>query len=166
MNIQLRRLQADDLPSVLCIQTDAYPTLAESPAAIADRLLQAPDWCWGAEQDGRLCAYFLTHPWRQPTPPAWNHALPLLPAHSHTLYLHDLAIGRTARGSGLASRLVGTVLQRARHARFEDAMLVAVQDSRRFWQRQGFAVMPPATPDLATALSGYGDDAVLMTRRL
>lgn len=97
-------------------------------------------------------------------PPEWNRELPLLPAQSHTLYVHDLALGAVARGSGLASRLVGTVLQRARHARFTHAMLVAVQDSQRFWQRQGFTVRPIAGP--ATTLQGYGDDARLMTRPL
>lgn len=164
MNTLLRRLSPDDLDAVLRIQASAYPELAESPSAIADRLLQAPHWCWGAERDGQLCAYFLTHPWRKPTPPEWNRELPLLPAQSHTLYVHDLALGAVARGSGLASRLVGTVLQRARHARFTHAMLVAVQDSQRFWQRQGFTVRPIAGP--ATTLQGYGDDARLMTRPL
>lgn len=166
MNTVLRRLEPDDLDAVLRIQATAYPELAESPAAIADRLLQAPHWCWGAERDSQLCAYFLTHPWRYPMPPAWNCELPWLPAQSHTLCVHDLALGSEARGQGVASRLVGTVLQRARHARFTHAMLVAVQDSQRFWQRHGFTVRTPATPSLATALQGYGEDARLMTRTL
>lgn len=166
MNTLLRRLDPDDLDAVLRIQANAYPELAESPAAIADRLLQAPHWCWGAERDDQLCAYFLTHPWRVPTPPEWNRELPLLPAQSHMLYLHDLAIGPTARGSGLAARLVDTVLQRARHARFTHAMLVAVQDSQRFWQRQGFTVRPTVITGIASSLQGYGEDARLMTRSL
>lgn len=166
MALLLRPLQANDLEAVLDIQAASYPALAESPAAIADRLLQAPHWCWGAERDGQLCAYFLTHPWRSPMPPEWNRNLPLLPAQSHLLYVHDLAIGASVRGSGIASRLVGTVLQRARHARFTHAMLVAVQDSQRFWQRQGFSVRAHATPGLAVALQGYGEDARLMARPL
>lgn len=165
MTLLLRRLQADDLKAVLAIQAEAYSELAESPTAIANRLLQAPHWCWGAERDGALCAYLLTHPWHRPTPPEWNRELPLLPQQSHTLYLHDLALGQAARGSGLASRLVGTILQRGRHARFRDVLLVAVQDSQRFWQRYGFEVRPPA-PTLRTTLASYGDDARLMWRRL
>lgn len=165
MSLHIRRLQADDLEAVLAIQADAYPELAESPAAIADRLLQAPHWCWGAERDNTLCAYLLTHPWHRPTPPEWNRELPLLPQQSHTLYIHDLALGKTARGTGLASRLIGTVLQRGRHARFTDALLVAVQDSTRFWQRYGFEPRQPS-PAFRTSLASYGDDARLMWRRL
>lgn len=165
MSSHIRRLQADDLEAVLAIQAEAYPELAESPAAIADRLLQAPLWCWGAERDGGLCAYLLTHPWCRPTPPEWNRELPLLPQHSHTLYIHDLALGQATRGTGLAARLVGTVLQHGRHARFTDALLVAVQDSQRFWQRHGFEAREPS-PSFLTSLASYGDDARLMWRRL
>jgi ribosomal protein S18 acetylase RimI-like enzyme len=161
----IRRLTADDLDGILQIQAGAYPALAESAATLADRLLQAPDWCWGAEQNGQLRAYLLTHPWPHSTPPEWNTSLPLLPAHSLHLYVHDLAIDVSARGSGLAHPLLGTVLQRARHARFADARLVAVQHSRPFWQRHGFQTVP-AQSRLNDTFASYGDDARLMWRRL
>lgn len=165
MAASIRRLSADDLDDILHIQAGAYPELAESAATIADRLLQAPDWCWGAELDGQLRAYLLTHPWPASTPPEWNTALPPLPAHSLRLYVHDLAIDATVRGSGLASRLIGTVLQRARHARFAEVRLVAVQKSQSFWQRQGFRIAQPHG-SLTETLASYGDDARLMWRRL
>lgn len=165
MTATIRRLQGDDLEAMLRIQARAYPELAESPATLADRLLQAPDWCWGVAFGDQLCAYLLTHPWPHPLPPAWNTALPLLPAHSMRLYVHDLALDATARGSGVATRLLGTVLQRARHARFAEVSLVAVQNSRGFWQRQGFQTAHPPGK-LAESLASYGDDARLMWRRL
>jgi len=165
MTASIRRLHADDLEAILQIQAAAYPELAESPAAIADRLLQAPNWCWGAEHNGVLSAYLLTHPWRQPEPPLWNTALPLLPAQSACLYIHDLALASMARGSGVATRLIGAVLQRARHARFTEAQLIAVQGSQTFWQRQGFQPTQ-AQGKLADTLASYGADTQMMWRRL
>lgn len=165
MTAVIRRLQGDDLEAILRIQACAYPELAESPATIADRLLQAPEWCWGAEQGGQLRAYLLTHPWSNPAPPAWNSMLPILPAHSLHLYIHDLALDATARGSGMATRLVSTVLQRARHARIAEASLVAVQNSRGFWQRQGFQAAQPHGK-FADTLASYGEDARVMWRHL
>jgi ribosomal protein S18 acetylase RimI-like enzyme len=161
----IRRLSANDLDAVLHIQSGAYPALAESAAAIADRMLQAPDWCWGAETNGQLCAYLLTHPWPWPTPPEWNTSLPALPAHHHSLYVHDLALAAPARGTGVATRLIHTVLQRARHARFTDVRLVAVQQSQAFWQRYGFQVLRTHA-ELTTTLTSYGSDARLMQHHL
>ena len=136
MAASIRRLHADDLEAILQIQAAAYPELAESPAAIADRLLQAPEWCWGVEHGGKLCAY-----------------------------IHDLALASTARGSGVATRLIGAVLQRARHARFTEAQLIAVQGSQTFWQRQGFQPTQ-AQGKLADTLASYGADTQMMWRRL
>ncbi len=165
MVFSLRRLHDDDLHAVLKIQEAAYPELAESSVAIADRLQQAPQWCWGAEQHGQLCAYLLAHPWPATAPPPWDTPLPRLPRHSTHLYIHDLALGPQARSGGLARRLINTVLQQARHARIAEVNLVAVQSSTGFWQRQGFHIMQtPAT--LGSTLASYGDDARLMWRRV
>lgn len=165
MHFSLRRLQEDDLSSILQIQAAAYPDLAESPAAIANRLQQAPQWCRGAERQGALCAYLLAHPWPHTAPPPWDTPLPPLPRHGTRLYIHDLALAPQARGGGVARQLVGTLLQQARHARFAEAHLVAVQASTGFWQRQGFQIMQPPTA-VARTLASYGDDARLMWRRL
>lgn len=160
-----RQMQPDDLPAVLALQGEAYQDLLENEAAIASRLQQAPTHCWLAEKQGKACAYLLAHPWQEAAPPAWNQPLASLPAHAPRFYLHDLALGQAARGSGLARQLINTALQSARHQRFHEAQLVAVQGSVGFWQRLGFNEVP-VHGSLADTLASYGEDARLMQRRL
>lgn len=165
MPFRIRRMEDRDLPAVLRLQTQAYQALVESEAVITSRLRHAPAHCWVAEAHGEAQAYLLAHPWSQATPPAWNTELRQLPAHAPRFYLHDLALGPGARGSGVARRLINSALQQARHQRFHEAMLVAVQDSVGFWQRLGFREQQP-TGALAAKLASYGEDARLMWQRL
>lgn len=161
----IRKAQTRDLPRLLQLQREAYSTLVESEAAIASRLRLAPDWCWVVESHGEVVAYLLTHPWSHALPPAWNTPLSHLPAHATRLYIHDLALGHGARGSGVARRLVNTALQQARRAHFHEVQLVAVQSSKRFWERFGFREVA-AEGLLREKLRSYGDDACLMGMRV
>ncbi len=165
MSQHIRLMRAADLPAVLRLQAEAYQALVEGEAAIASRLRHAPQHCWVAEGHGELSAYLLAHPWGEAAPPAWNQPLTTLPRHATRFYLHDLALGAAARGSGVARRLIHTALQAARHQRFHEAQLVAVQASVGFWQRMGFDVVP-VQGRLAEKLASYDPDARLMGRRL
>lgn len=166
MPFRLRHMHERDLPAVMKLQAEAYPDLAESAAAIGSRLQQAPRWCWVAEGGDDISAYLLAHPWLHTAPPEWNAALPRLPAHGTRFYIHDLALGRSARGSGLARRLIHTALENARRARFHEVHLVAVQGSVEFWQRQGFHPLQVPGEKLKASLASYGEDARLLWRRL
>lgn len=165
MPFQLRHPHDHDLPAIMRLQAQAYPDLAESMAAIRSRIQSEPHWCWVAEAGDDVCAYLLAHPWQQVQPPVWNEPLPRLPAHGTRFYIHDLALGAAARGSGLAKTLIHNALAQAKRAGFHEARLVAVQDSTGFWQRQGFHVQT-VTPAMQEALQSYGTDARLMQREL
>lgn len=165
MPLQIRPPNDHDLPAIMRLQAEAYPELAESAVAIHSRMQRAPEWCWVAETGDDVCAYLLAHPWQQAQPPLWNKPLPRLPAHGTRFYIHDLALGTAARGSGLAKTLINTVLTQAKHAGFHEARLIAVQNSADFWQRQGFHVQA-LTPAMRGVLESYGTDARLMQREL
>lgn len=161
----LRLLNPRDLPAVMQVQAEAYSDLGESRDALASRLESAPDWCWGAERNGKLCAYLLTHPWHRDKPPAWNQPLPHpLPTPGH-FHIHDLALSPLARGSGVAPRLIANALAAARQAGLHEARLIAVQGSRVFWEKQGFR-LKAVTPAMQAELESYGADACLMHRAL
>jgi GNAT superfamily N-acetyltransferase len=166
MPFRLRHMHERDLPAVMRLLAEAYPALAESAEAILSRLQQAPRWCWVAEGGDDISAYLLTHPWLHTAPPAWNAPLPRLPAHGTRFYIHDLALGRSARGSGLARQLIHHALEQARRARFHEVHLVAVQGSVAFWQRQGFHALQVPSEALRVSLASYGEDARLLWRRL
>ncbi|MGH8493748.1 MAG: GNAT family N-acetyltransferase [Moraxellaceae bacterium] len=165
MPFHLRHLQERDLPAVMRLQAQAYPDLAESPAAIRSRMERAAQWCWVAEAGDDICAYLLTHPWQDIQPPAWNEPLPRLPTHGSRFYIHDLALGHAARGSGLAKNLISTALTQAKRAGFHEARLIAVQNSVVFWQRQGFHAQS-SNREMQVVLQSYGQDACLMQREL
>lgn len=165
MPFQIRHPHDHDLPAIMRLQAEAYPELAESISAIRSRIEKAAQWCWVAEGGDEVCAYLLAHPWQQVQPPVWNEPLPRLPAHGARFYIHDLALGPAARGSGLARTLITTTLAQAKRAGFHEVRLIAVQDSAGFWHGQGFHVQT-VTPAMQDTLKSYGADAHLMQREL
>lgn len=165
MSIHIRLMQAADLPLVLTIQNQAYDDLVEEEAVIKSRLIHAPDFCWVAELNSEVCAYLLTHPWDEELPPAWNMRLETLTRKSSTFYIHDLALGESAQGHGIARSLIETALEYARKNAFKEAQLISVQSSIGFWERMGFSAAE-LNEALNAKLSTYGDDARLMSQQL
>ncbi|NOL49852.1 GNAT family N-acetyltransferase [Pelistega europaea] len=88
------------------------------------------------------------------------------PIDGDTLYLHDMAIAPQARGLGLKHQLLTRVLQQAQQLSLKQALLVAVQGAAPVWRKQGFEVVDAQKLGLADVLASYGDDAVLMYRKL
>ena len=148
-----------DLPALLEIAAVAHPAFPEDEAVFAERLRLFPDGCRalvGAR--GRLHGYVLSHPWQEALPVPLDTLLADLPARPGTLYLHDLALLPTARGSGAAGEVVRDLLGLARGLGLHSVSLVAVSGSAGFWGRQGFVARETAAPELRR----YGDDAVFM----
>ncbi|MHA3904299.1 GNAT family N-acetyltransferase [Castellaniella sp. WN] len=160
----LRTLNPSDLPGLDLIQAHCYSASMFEPAAVLDRRLRAvPDWIWGIQDDGGLCAYLFTYPTRR------GHLSPLNgdfhPApDGDTLYLHDLAIHPRARGRGLAQRLVQHAWARARTARLRHSALVSVQNSERFWAAHGYRACTELDDHGRACLAGYEQPATYMTR--
>jgi GNAT superfamily N-acetyltransferase len=157
-----------DLPAVLTLQAQAYePCFHESEAAFRGKLAAFPAWCWVAlDAAGQLAAYLFTQPARLGQPPCLGDGGNAPDRVPDTLHLHDMAVCPSARGTGLAGRMICHALAAARRAEFSHgplqwASLIAVQDSQPFWARHGFAVGRMA-PDL----SSYGPGAAYLIRPL
>jgi N-acetylglutamate synthase-like GNAT family acetyltransferase len=81
-----------------------------------------------------------------------------------TYYLHDLALLPQVRGLGAAGNIVNIALASATAAGFRTASLVAVNESRSFWEARGFEVLD--SPTLGAKLRAYEPAARYMTRSL
>ncbi|KKB10661.1 GCN5 family acetyltransferase [Devosia geojensis] len=162
--IAWRPLAPADLPSVEAIAADVHPDFFEEPAVFAERQRLYPAGTHLLEVEGAPAGYVLSHPWRLGSLPALNALLGALPHDADTYYLHDLALLPRARGTGAAGRIVADLVAHARQAGFAAMSLVAVNCSRRFWEKHGFAVRDVSA--LAGKLMSYEDGAHYMVRAL
>jgi len=162
--IAWRPLAPADLPAVEAIAADVHPDFFEEPAVFAERQRLYPAGTHLLEVEGTPAGYVLSHPWRLGSLPALNALLGALPEDADTYYLHDLAILPRARGAGAAGRIVADLVAHARQAGFAAMSLVAVNGSRQFWERHGFAARD--VPALADKLTSYEADARYMVRAL
>lgn len=159
-----RPLLPEDLAAVEAIAGVVHPDFFEAPAIFAERQRLYPAGTHLLEIDGTPAGYVLSHPFRLNTLPALNALLGAVPEGADTYYLHDLALLPMARGTGAAGAIVGQLAGHARATGFASMSLVAVNGSRGFWERQGFAVAD--APMLAGKLASYEDAARYMIRRL
>lgn len=153
-----------DLPAVEAIAAAVHPDFFEEPAVFAERQALYPSGTLLLELGGVAAGYMLSHPWRQGTLPALNSLLGAIPAGADTFYLHDLALLPQARGTGAARMVVERLVQHASEAGFPTMSLVAVNGSRGFWEKQGFAIAD--VPALNEKLRGYEDAARYMVKPL
>lgn len=163
----VRPMAQGDLAAVLSVQHQCYAATFHEPVeAFASKWAASPDTCWVAEQQGAVCAYLVCLPIEQRGLPAL-HATNFKPCRQPDwLYLHDLAIGPAARGTGLAPQLIERALARARAMALPTAGLIAVQDSSAFWRKFGFEIDTSERLVSAEKLASFGADAVFMSREL
>jgi GNAT superfamily N-acetyltransferase len=162
--VRWREMTRADIPGLMSIAAVVHPSYPENEAVFAERLSLFPVGCRTlVGVDGRLHGYIVSHPWRDAAQVPLNTLLVALPLQPTALYLHDLALLPTARGTGAAGEVVRYLLDLARGLALLTASLVAVSGSVGFWGRQGFeAGGVVASRDM----QGYGDDAVFMVRSL
>ena len=86
-----------------------------------------------------------------------------IPSPASTYYIHDIALLPQARGSGVASDIVATLITTAATVA-DNLSLVAVGGTERFWRRQGFVKVEDKA--LARKLASYDDGACYMMRTL
>ena len=152
-----RAMRAGDLVAVNRIAAVVHPDFPESDAVPAERLRLYPAGCLVLERDGAVEGYAVSHPWHAGKPPALDVLLGRLPDAPEIFYLHDLALLPAARGTGAAGEAVRLILAQAARAELPRVVLVAVNHSVGFWQRQGFAAV-------GAAPASYGAGAVVMAR--
>lgn len=156
----------DDVRAVLAVQAECYaPALIEDASSIRARLAASPDSAWVAEDDAGVCAYLVAYRSLvgKVTPLGGAFDVAEVPA---TLYLHDLAVARRARGRGVAQALLRLAWVQARAEGLAHSSLVSVQASREFWQQHGYAVVSVADPRELAHLESYGGQGYYMVKRL
>lgn len=138
MSLTIRLMQPDDLIAVSAIQTDAYAGhFLESAEVIAQRFNLSPNTSWVAEREGRICAYLVGY---------WSIMGKISPLNApftfveaaNCLYLHDLALFKSAQGFGLAKGLINTATEYAQKNAAHAMVLMSVQNSVEFWRKSGF----------------------------
>jgi ribosomal protein S18 acetylase RimI-like enzyme len=155
-------MRPDDLAAIGPIQAAVHPSFPEDEEVFAERLRLYPAGCFMLESREGPVGYIVSHPWRFGHLPALNSLLGALPAEPSTFYIHDIALLPSARGGGVASSIVATLIAHAGATGLASLSLVAVNDSQPFWRRHGFAVVDD--PALAGKLATYDDAARLMAR--
>jgi len=146
---------------IIKIQKEAYTEIPpEDVSILKSKWLSSPKTCAVyLNRENMVLAYLLAHPWASETPPKLNEKSPI--SVSLNLYLHDLALADSARGKGIAKKLVENLIYNAKVQGFEKILLVAVQNSIGFWGKFGFLNVPNVV-----ICSSYGDNAQLMALEL
>lgn len=159
-----RAMTGYDMPAVQKIADQVHPGFPETPDVLGERQRLYRNGCYLLEIGEKPAGYVLSHPWRYGSVPALNALLGAIPADPDTYYVHDLALLPVARRVGAASHIVTALIKHASAARFPNVSLVAVNGSRGFWERHGFAVRE--VPELEDKLLSYEPTARLMVRPL
>ena len=159
-----RPMRGDDLADVMRIQAEAYVNeMCESERVRSSRFTSAPDTSWVVENEHGVCGYLVGYFSSMGAVTPWGGDFIHKP-DADLLYLHDLAVSKTAIGHKLGPLLVEHALLQARAARLDGVALVSVQNSKTFWEKIGFKEF--AGLDLAQRenLDSYAGPAFYMTR--
>ncbi len=155
-------MQFDDLTEVMQIQSDAYVAeMVESEAIFAARLQSVPDTSWVVEGEQGICGYLVGYRSCAGVVAPWGSEFDHKPGADY-LYLHDLAIGKSAIGYGLGPLLVDHALARAKLQQLSGAALVSIQNSKGFWQKLGFSEYADLTSVHQRNLNSYIGPAYYM----
>ena len=161
-----RAMQFSDLAAVIRIQAEAYiDEILETDEVIHARFQQAPDTSWVVERAGIVCGYLVGYQSLLGEVTPWGSEFIHKP-ESTALYLHDLAISKSASGFGVGPMLVNHALAEARQRELRDAALVSVQNSESFWQKLGFNECVQLDHIQQSNLASYSGPAIYMTRDL
>jgi ribosomal protein S18 acetylase RimI-like enzyme len=162
----IRSMATTDIDAVLAIQAEAYSDdVLEGASVIAARLATAPDTAWVAQSEQGVQAYLVTYPSRlgSMTPLGENFQCA---THPDCLYLHDLAVAPAANGAGMGQALIHEAIRYAEGQGYPFSALISVQNSVRFWQRQGFRVVEILSQPQQAVLATYTGPAYYMSKTL
>lgn len=139
MSFNVRVMRENDLTAIEAIQAEAYAGyFLESVDVIAQRFHLSPTTAWVVEREGQVCAYLVGY-WSKVGKVNPLNA-PFAPVNdARCLYLHDLALLKSAQGYGLSKKLIGVAIEYALHNSAQALALLSVQNSKGFWQGFGFS---------------------------
>lgn len=163
-----KNMTTGDLAHVLAIADVVHTDYPESPSVYEERLALFPQGCWVAvhrdDTHALPVGYAITHPGIIGMPPALDKLLGNLSVQADCLYLHDVAILPAGRASGLGSAIVNLAHSVAVRQSLQKMALIAVNQSARYWQRQGFLPYEAVSDTLQQKLTSYSKDAQYLVR--
>jgi ribosomal protein S18 acetylase RimI-like enzyme len=154
-------MQAKDVKNVVYVQEKSYiPSLYERQSLYLAIQQHYPQGCWVAYNTyGSVAGYMIAYPVLENEPPPLDTAV-IYPLHEcRALHLHDMAIHPDWRGLGLTKMLMQQYERLLSKSHFALASLIAVQNTKIFWEKYGFRVSSDNKD-----LSSYGDDAYYMIK--
>lgn len=160
-------LAAAHLPGLMAVQRACYGAgFLESPQTFGQRLASPANCSLVAVESGAVLAYLAAYRSARGKVTALHGGFEAPEGPPDTLYLHDMAVLPDCAGRGLAQALLEALWRDARAAGLRHSALVSVQGSRGYWERHGYAVREPASPEARERLAGYGAGAVYMERSI
>ncbi len=154
----IKPISENSWPEISKIEEEAYTEIPpESAPVLKSKWLASPATCSVyTDNKNEILGYLLSHPWENETPPKLYQKT-AINNKSCNLFLHDLAVSRSARGKGIAHYLVEHLIKEAKRLNFKKIVLVAVQGSGDFWAKYGFKEIQGRE-----ICHSYGDSAKLM----
>lgn len=156
--MSIKPIAEDSWPAISTIEEQAYTAISpESEEVLKSKWQASPTTCAVyTNNENKIIGYILAHPWGNRSLPKLHQKTPIS-GESTNLFLHDLAVAKRARGTGIANALVEDLLNKAIKFKFKKVTLIAVQGADIFWGKYGFKEVPGAQIS-----SHYGVDAKLM----
>lgn len=147
-------------PDIAALERAAYPVeLVEGESALGSKTLCFSSGCFVAKNAEDVVGYLIAYPL------PWGK-IPHLAECGQVderinLHIHDIVVATSYRNQAVARGLLSTVFSQAKKNNFLTVSLVSVNNSKDYWQRQGFHLEKHASREL-----GYGADAYYMTLTL
>jgi predicted N-acetyltransferase YhbS len=162
--MNIRRASEVDLQAITRIQGECYSGyFIESADSFAAKLSADSEFSFMAVQGDHPVAYVVAFPWIFGDVPELNGLEYAIPQNADGLYLHDISVSPLARKSGIAKRLLNTVLNEGNAKGYKQVFLVAIHGAASYWSRYGFKAVQ-ADAGLQQRLSPYGEGATYMAR--
>ncbi|MET0362570.1 MAG: GNAT family N-acetyltransferase [Sphingobium sp.] len=156
-----RPMTAGDIADVARISCLVHGAYGEEAATYAERLRLFPAGCFVLIVGGAVVGFLVCHPWHCGSPPALNALLGAIPVDAGCLYLHDLALLASVRGTGSGRAATAIAVEVARAEELATIRLVAVNGAESFWSGQGFGYLAGEGAEAA-----FGEGAYFMERCL
>jgi GNAT superfamily N-acetyltransferase len=155
-----RPASLDDIGAMLRIEAVCHPLFPERAEIHAEKIGLFGAGCRVLAQEGVVCGYGLSYPYRLGVVPPLDRFMGSLRADADCLFIHDVALLPQARGQGAAGTFVGDAADLAWGLGLAHLALVSVYGTTRVWARYGFVETAPRGE--AGTLAGYGATARYM----
>jgi GNAT superfamily N-acetyltransferase len=137
--VDFRPLTSGDMHALHDLEADVYvPALHVSDASFLRLMELYPEGAIGAFDEEGLCGYAFGVPVAAGTTLDLQVPLDGLAEGADTFYIHDVAVARRRRGTGLGIALGTRLVQHAWASGFTRGELISVQGSAPFWEKLGF----------------------------